>query len=118
MNGPTEKCDNSLRNFPADLVPTVVLPFIGVLFIFSQTVFTARGTAWIWAAGISFGMAAIGIILLVIAKWPLYRQHRFFTFGIHHLPPSSHAFYRWGCRFSIIACGLMFLLWVASLMST
>jgi hypothetical protein len=47
MNDSTEKCDNSLRNFPADLVPTVALPFVGVLAIFSQTVFTARGTAWI-----------------------------------------------------------------------
>jgi hypothetical protein len=63
-------------------------------------------------------MAVIGIVLLAIAKWPLYRQHRFFTFSIHHLPPSSHAFYRWGCRLSIVACALMFLIWFASLMAS
>jgi hypothetical protein len=115
MNTSTEKDDNSLRNFPPDLVPTLIMPFMAIVMIFSRTVFSARGTAWIWAAAVSFGLAAIGITLLFIAKWPLYRQRRFFTFGIHHLPSSSHRFYRWGCRLSILACVLMFLLWLASI---
>ena len=118
MNTSGESNGNSLRNFPADLVPTAVLPFMSILLVFSSSVLTARGTAWIWTAAISFGLAAIGITLLFVAKWPLYRQRRFFTFGIRLLPPSSHRFYRWGCSLSIVACVLMFLLWFASLMSS
>lgn len=116
MNTSPEHDDNSLRNFPADLVPTVALPFTTIIVgILSSTAVSARGTTWIWAAGISFALAAIGIVLLAIAKWPLYKERRFFTFGIRHLPPSSHGTYRWGCRLSTLACVLMFLLWLGSL---
>src|SRR5687767_5010197 len=68
----SEGKDNSLRNFPPDLAPTLLMPFMAILLMFSSTILTGRGTAWIWTAAISFGLAAIGVTLLFIAKWPLY----------------------------------------------
>ncbi len=82
--------------------------------LFFSGVLSVHGTAWIWAAAVSFGIAVLGAALLFIAKLPLYRQKRFFTFGIRSLPESSHGYYRWGCRLSILGCVLMLLLWLGS----
>jgi hypothetical protein len=108
-----EKSDNSLRHFPPDLLTALALPVV-VAMLVASCVLSLHGTLWLWAAAISFGIAVIGAALLFIAKLPLYRQRRFFTFGIQNVPQSSHAYYRWGCRLAIFGCALMFLLWIGS----
>ena len=114
MRTPAEKNDNSLRHFPPDLLTALGLPIASTM-LAASWVLSLHDSAWLWAAAASFAIAIIGAALLFVAKLPLYRQKRFFTFGIHALPQSSHGYYRWGCRCTLLGCGLMLLLWFASI---
>ena len=114
MSSRLEKNDNSLRHFPPDLLTALALPIL-VPVLVASWLLSLHGTPWLWAAAISFGIAIIGSALLFLAKLPLYRQRRFFTFGIQALPQSSRGFYRWGCRLAIVGCVLMFFLWLGSI---
>ena len=111
---PSEKNGNLLRHFPADLLTALGLPIVATMLAVSW-VLSLHGAVWLWAAVVSFGIAVVGATLLFVAKLPLYRQRRFFTFGVQALPPSSHGYYRWGCRCAIVGCALMLLLWIGSL---
>src|SRR5579864_8137997 len=113
MSTTPEKRDYSLRKFPPDLQAILGIPLLVTLTFFSWLL-SVHGTTWIFAAAASLGIAVIGAALLFLAKLPLYRQGRFFTFGIEVLPESSHGLYRWGCRLSIAGCVLMFFLWLGS----
>jgi hypothetical protein len=97
MSTPSEKRDYSLRNFPSDVLTALGLPIV-VTALLASWVLSIHGVAWMWAAGISVSVAVLGAVLLFIAKLPVYRQGRFFTFGIQALPVTSHRLYRWGCR--------------------
>jgi hypothetical protein len=109
----SRKPDYSLRNFPPDLLVALGWPIVAFAML-ASLILSLHGLAWLWAVGISFCVALLGVVFLFIAKLPLYRQGRFFTFGIHALPASSHRAYRWGCRCSILGILLMLLLWMAS----
>jgi membrane protein YdbS with pleckstrin-like domain len=113
MSTDSKKNDNSLRHFSPDLLTALALPIV-IPMLVASWLFSLHGTPWLWAAAISFGIAIIGAALLFIAKLPLYRQRRFFTFGIQAIPQSSHGFYLWGCRLAIVGCVLMFFLWLGS----
>lgn len=114
MSTHSEKSDNSLSHFPPDLLTALGIP-IAVGLLATSWVLSLHGAAWICAAAISFSIALAGAVLLFIAKLPLYRQRRFFTLGVHALPPSSHGYYRWGCRCAMVGCILMLLLWLGSI---
>ena len=70
------------------------------------------GTPWIWCYGVAVFVGIVGAGLLLYAKVPLYRERRFFTFGVRALPEERRPFYRWGyycAAFSIalLACLLL-----------
>jgi hypothetical protein len=110
-----EKSDNSLRHFPPDLWWVLGMPFTALVAVFAASWLPPlHGAGWLWAAGISFGIALVGATLLLIAKLPLYRQGRYFSLGIRALPESSRGYYRWGCGCSIVGCVLLLLLWLVS----
>jgi hypothetical protein len=90
----------SLRNFPPDLLATLGIPIIPVA-LFTSWLLSLRGWQWVAAYCLALLIATVGAIYLFRAKLPLYRRHRFFTFGSRHLPPSSIPLYRRGCRLSI-----------------
>jgi hypothetical protein len=113
MSTSSDRNNNSLRHFPPDLLTALALPVV-VPILVASWLLSLHGTPWLWAAAISLGIAAIGAALLLVAKLPLYRQRRFFTFGIQAVPQSSHGIYRWGCRLAIGGCVLMLLLWLGS----
>src|SRR6266446_475512 len=112
MSSPPDKHGYSLRKFPPDILTALGLPIVVIALLVSW-VLSIHGVAWFWAAGVSFSVALFGAFLLFLAKLPLYRQDRFFTFGIHVLPVTSHRFYRWGCHCSFLGIVAMFLLWLA-----
>jgi hypothetical protein len=114
MRTPPEKNGNLLRHFPPDLLTALGIPVMATMLTLSW-ILSLHGSAWLWAAVASFGVAMLGATLLFVAKLPLYRQKRFFAFGIQALPQSSHGYYRWGCRCAVVGCALMLLLWIASL---
>ncbi len=113
MSASSDKGNNSLRNFPPDILTALGLPIVAAALVASW-ILSIHGAAWIWAAGTAFSVAILGAVLLFIAKLPVYRQGRFLTFGIQALPMSSHRFYRWGCRCSLLGIAGMFMLWLAS----
>ena len=113
MTKQPNKPDYSFRNFPPDMLAALGLP-VAIIAISASWILSIHGLAWLWAAGISFAVAVLGAVLLLIAKLPLYRQRHFFTFGIQALPESSHIIYRWGCRCSISGCAVMLILWLAA----
>jgi len=96
---------NSLRNFPPDLLAASGIPIVIVALITSW-VFSLRGWPWVAAYCCALLIAIVGAGYLFRAKLPLYRQHRFFTFGSRHLPPASLLWYRLGCHLSI--AGILF----------
>lgn len=92
---------NSLRNFPADLILASGIPII-LFAIATSWLLTLHGWQWIAAFAAALLVAVAGAVYMFRAKLPLYRQHRFFTFGSRGLPESSIPLYRRGCRLSII----------------
>lgn len=59
---------------------------------------------------VSMAFAITGIILLFFARLPLYKQHKFFTFGSKALPQSHRKLYWVAYVFIGIAVALMSLL--------
>src|ERR1041385_1431613 len=104
----------SLKHFPPDLLMGLGLPVAIVAYV-ANLILSIHGAAWIWTAAISCSIALIGSALLFIAKLPLYRQRRLFTFGIQAIPESRRGVYRWGWRCSIGGCAMMFVLWLGFL---
>jgi hypothetical protein len=115
MNNRPDKNCNSLRHFPSDMSVVLGLPIV-VTMVAASWVMSLHGEAWLWAVAVSFGIAMFGAVLLFFAKFPLYRQGRFYSFGIEAVPESLRGFYRWGCRCAIVGCVLMLFLLVGSIL--
>ncbi len=65
------------------------------------------GLPWIWCYAAALVTGGIGIAQIFYSKLPLYRQHRFFTFGSDALPADRRSHYRHGCRFILFSIALM-----------
>ena len=63
---------------------------------------------------LSLALSLIGVVLLFLARLPLYRQRRFFTIGSAVLPESHRRIYRVAWRF--IASGLFIMVLLNVLM--
>lgn len=95
--------NKSSCNFPADflamfgmvIIPLFVAIVTGVLI---APLFHARtgDPTILW---VTLVLATIGIVLLFIARLPLYRQRRFLTFGPGALDEQHRRIYRWAYRF-------------------
>ena len=75
------------------MVAMVLVPTVGLISAcYIPAVVSARrgDPAAFW---IAFGAAVIGIVLLFIARLPLYRQGKFLTFGSKDLPPLHRRLY-------------------------
>jgi hypothetical protein len=55
-------------------------------------------------------VAAVGVVLLFMARLPLYRERRFFTFGPGALDQRHRRLYRWAYGFIAAGVVLMVLL--------
>ena len=64
-------------------------------------------------SALAFGL--VGTVLLFLARLPLYRQRRFFTFGPGALDKSHRKLYRWAYRFLGVSVLLLCLLLLALL---
>lgn len=59
--------------------------------------------------GVAVGVGFLGVVLLFVARFPLYRQHKFWTVGPRELDRKHRRFY-W-LAYSTVALSL-FLLWI------
>ena len=67
-----------------------------------------------WCLAVALSVAGVGVGLIFLAKLPLYRQRRFFTFGSGVLPPDRRSFYLWGYGCVILAAAVLLGLSVAN----
>lgn len=90
--------NKSPSNFPADLLVLLVGPLIGLPV-------ASAGLSALWFAGLAreggfvgfataVGLACAGVVLLFLARLPLYRQGRFSQFGPRGLDPGHRRLYR------------------------
>ena len=61
------------------------------------------GLPWIWCYVVGMAAAVSGTGLIFYSKLPLYRERRFFTFGVRVLAEQRRQAYRWGYRCAIFA---------------
>lgn len=94
--------------FSADMAFVIMLPTIAILAgLVTPALSKARhgdSTLFIVALTLVF----VGLVLLSVAKLPLYREKRFFTIGVEPLPESCRKVYRAAWVFT--ATGLLILL--------
>jgi len=62
---------------------------------------------------LALGLAGAGLILLFMAKLPLYRQGRFLTFGSKLLPANRRRLYRVACALIGLSAIIMLVLLAA-----
>jgi type IV secretory pathway VirB3-like protein len=77
------------------LIP--VVSAVGVAVILSVVNSLRTGELTIPLLAMSF--ASVGVVLLFLARLPLYRQRRFFAFGSRLLDEPHRRLYRWAYRF-------------------
>ena len=80
---------------PADMIIHMLLPIVAVVFLYMLLPLSfhiRRGEDWgIFRAAL--GVAVIGVILLSIARLPLYRRRQFFAFGPRLLDATHRRLY-------------------------
>ena len=103
---------------PPDIAVVYGLPFliipIGLLAALLLTLLSgARNNGDFTLLYMAFAPSAVGISLLALARMPLYRQRRFFTFGSRALDEGHRRLYRWAYRFIGVSVLLMSFLLLA-----
>src|SRR5258707_11947773 len=90
-------------------LPFIVMPVAMLLPLLSR----ARSGGDFTLLYIAFTFGAVGTVLLALARMPLYRQRRFFTFGPRALDEAHKRLYWWAYRFIGVSVLLLSLLLVA-----
>jgi nitric oxide reductase large subunit len=93
----------------------VIIPAIGIIAAcFLVALFRARqgDPTLLWVA---LALAVTGVVLLFVARLPLYRQGKFFTFGSQSLPETHRRLY-W-IAYVFIILSLLVMLAVAAALS-
>lgn len=98
---------------PPDLVVTVILPLVvclGGLLVIQVLILLKQASLFtLVSSGCSLGL--LGILLLFVARWPLYRQHRFWTIGPRQLPRLYRRIYGLAYAAIIPAVVLLAVVW-------
>lgn len=102
------KTRRSEPSFPADLA-FVLGPFLAAI---PMILTSLRGWPWVAASAVAVLTVAIGGSLIFRAKWPVYREKRFFTFGARALPDSSIPLYQRGWWYVISGAAVAVMLLV------
>jgi hypothetical protein len=100
---------------PADWLMFLTIPCLAVLAsMLLPAVARLKATDIGTLYGVGVGAGVVGIILLFIARLPLYRQRRFWTVGPRQLDGKHRRFYQ--LAYASVAVSLL-LLWVVWLMT-
>ena len=102
---------DSAPHFPADLAAVFGCSFMPLLALpFSWLLFRLQNWSFVYLGAV---FAVVGVILLVVARLPLYRQRRFFSIGPGPLDLSHRRLYWRGYAFILV--GILFLTVVLAL---
>ena len=94
---------------PPDILAWLTIPMVAVFTIL--VVNAGQILRWRPLVGIylvALGFAVVGIVLLALAKLPLYRQRRFFSFGSRFLDSPHRRLYR--LAYGMVAASIVLLL--------
>jgi hypothetical protein len=86
---------------------TMVIPMLTILLLLFLARAARGDTTLLWFA---VAVGGIGVILLFLARLPLYRQHKFFSFGPRALPPGRRKLYWVAYAFIGVSIAVMALL--------
>jgi hypothetical protein len=107
----------SNQNFPADWAALLsfhlIIPIIAIAAscLLPSLNFLKRGdVAILYYAAL--GAGSFGSVLLFFARLPLYRQHRFWTFGPRELPSFNRKLYWLAYLFVVVSVLLFLSVWL------
>jgi hypothetical protein len=86
------------------VMPTAIL---AALFTVALTKAAHGDTTLLWVALL---MGAVGVVMLFLARLPLYRQRKFLSFGPRALPAGHRRLYWTACGFIGVSAAIMVLL--------
>jgi hypothetical protein len=97
----------------AQLSLLLVLPTIAILasiLLPALSFLKAADALNLFYSGLVIG--SLGIVLLFFARFPLYRQHKFFTLGPRELPPFHRKLYWLAYLFVVASVLLLAVVWL------
>jgi hypothetical protein len=99
-------------DIPDLLAILLVIPVIGILSgMLLPVINGVRHGQLVAPFWIALSTAVVGVVLLFWARLPLYREHKFFSFGSRSLPPKSVPIYR--AAYALLIPSVLFLLLLA-----
>src|ERR1039458_1190774 len=91
----------------------LMLPTIAILSAMLLPVLSFLKTAGALSLFYSgLGIGSLGIVLLFFARLPLYRQHRFLTFGPRELPAFHRKLYWLAYLFVVVSVLMLAVVWL------
>lgn len=88
----------------------IVVPIVLLGGWLGPGLYNAKATGDMSAFWVALVLGAVGTVLLFFARLPLYRQHRFLTFGPHELDERHKKVYWWAYGFIAVSVSLFILL--------
>lgn len=103
----TMKWEKTDWRFPPDMGCLIVMPLTAILAGMILPLMSAarRGDQTLFI--LSLAISVLGLILLFLARLPLYRQRQFFTFGSAALPESHRRLYHAAWKVVFVGVGLL-----------
>jgi hypothetical protein len=98
-----------LAHFALPLIAITICLLAGVLLPLESDLKNGDAFKTYFAA---LGLAGVGIILLFLARLPLYRQGRFWTVGPRQLDKTHRRLYWLAYLFVLAGLGLLALIWL------
>jgi hypothetical protein len=106
MDSPSKKSD--ARYYPWDMLFLLYspLPLMAMMMWTGSLSFLSAGEKTFAFCVVTI-IALTGVSLLAWAKWPLYQQGIYCSFGPSSIPESRRTYYRWGMGMIVVG-GLLF----------
>ncbi|MGH8024109.1 MAG: hypothetical protein ACRED1_11035 [Limisphaerales bacterium] len=102
----TSKDTNGLQTFLEHWEFALLAVFAIVILLIVDFFLNLREWPWIILCFASFALMICGAVLIGSAKPPVYRDGRFFTFGVNSVPDRSRRLYRLGWRLFLFGVSL------------
>jgi len=99
---------NSVHYYPWDMFVLLYspLPLLGLMMCIGSLSFL-NGVERTFALSLALLLSLSGVSLLAWAKWPLFKEKIYFSFGPSKIPASHRAYYWWGMGLVVVGCLLL-----------
>jgi len=90
------------------IIPTITI--LAAILLPALNFLESAGALNLFYSGL--GIGSLGIVLLFFARFPLYRQHKFLTFGSRELPAFHRELYWLAYLFVVASVLLLAVVWL------